>query len=1444
MIQNPYTSMIGYYSSSRISRASRITRASRTSIASIATICSSITTPIWGGDTILRRMLLAALLCLLGWGEAWGISQTKLTVNIVGGGKVAITKSNSAPSSYSDTSVSESIYHGWTIGTTDTYYIWVQPNTGFNIASMSGDFTDNTNKTSGQYYQVSFKGSTTGVNKTVTITFQTTYYFSATATPNYESFGSASAEVGDASIVSVNASESTTATFTATPNSSYEFAGWGTSQNAASYESTANPYQPTITNSTPGSTANKTLYAIFKPVFNFTATAEKINGSYGAVSATVTPKLLGNPTDTSKSTQATFTATPNENCTFIGWYYDETHTNQASDNAIYTATITNNQIGSTAGLTLYAWFKTNQTISFSSTTYDKNIVLGSTSTGAAKATASSGLAVTYSSSNSNVVSVNGDGDVTAESLSNDDITITATQEGNDEYNPVSITRDFHVIAKMTTTFTTTGLSLGQSSTIYVDDKPTITVKDEGTGFTYSSSDEKVVSISKDSEVITLTALKVGESKITLTQPETSTHSAVTQTYNISVEKVANTLELGLGSQTAQVDGTITVDTGNINNTTTSIAATITDQVLSSSVNNGENVIVYEDGVIKAKNAGTAKITFTQAETDKYTGFTSTTYEITVTKIANPISITLNEGNATSIKLKYGETATLGYTSAHSDATISVKRTSGNYTTLSENIITAGDAAGTDLYEVVQPETYKYEVGYATFSIRVNNTTEEEMYIINDESSYANWTLTTLTSYSFEGHPGDVVIFEAKRAGGGSNSGFYLDYSTDNGATWQEKWYFISTDTDWNTYSVTLPEGVTNIRFELYTGSTLNKNVRNVKVTRKTYLKATSDKTDLGTVYTGNTATATFTVDYSTTNGGNIQVSSSNTNFAVSTDEIATTTNSDGTTSLTVTYTPNPNMLGEESALITISDLFYTQQITLTATALKRDNTLAVISDQAIMVDDVVTNVYSNKNSGAEISYSLSKEGVISYDVINNTVKAIGAGEVTLTLTQAENDTHLGSTQLVKFTVSKYDQTIAWDNDLTSEQRTLNVGGSISTNTATASSGLSVTYSSSNSNAIEVDPVTGVLTARASGSNIAITATQAGNYKYGEASITRYFTVISKIDAVVVTSLQVGGTNTLTIGEEPVTIGCNAMLSMENFTIGGNEAGYVQASFDNNTLTITPVKVGGTVTIKLDRPEDDGYNAVCQTYAIAVQGPVLTLDPSCAPDVRYPDTEYSKVTLQRTLGPGYVSISLPFTTTVQDLVGEGYDADEDWIAQMSVVTYNAQDGYTLYFSKLDDGILHANQPYVLHLGNEVDKPVFTNVMVSEPAPAEHRPSGGVNLPEANYADWRMVANFEPAFPMDGRYGVVTSLGCIKRGGATSFLNAYTSYVEDVSGSAAHSEARSVYMDGDATGILQMNADAERLGQDSVYDLQGRRQQSVGRGIVIVRGSDGKVRKVLH
>ncbi|MGN0217426.1 MAG: hypothetical protein ACI4AJ_03035, partial [Bacteroidaceae bacterium] len=815
----------------------------------------------------------------------------------------------------------------------------------------------------------------------------------------------------------------------------------------------------------------------------------------------------------------------------------------------------------------------------------------------------------------------------------------------------------------------------------------------------------------------------------------------------------------------------------------------------------------------------------QAATDTYEGFTSATFDITVTKIPNPIAITLNGGSATAIKLKYGETASLNYSSAHRDADINVQRTSGSYTTLSENTITAGNAAGTDLYAVTQKETYKYEKGYATFSVRVNNTSEEEMYIIKDETVYKELALTTLKSYSLDGHPGDVVKFEAKRAWGGSNDGFYLEYSTDNGATWHEKWYFISTTDDWKTYTVPLPENVavTNIRFELYTGSTLNKYISNVKVTRKTYLKATVDKTDMGTIYTGNTAQATFTVNYSTTNGGNIKLNSNNSHFVTSAPELATTQNSDGTKTFTVTYTPSPNALGAESAVITVDDLFYSQQFTLTATADKIANTLSVISSQSLMVDDEVTPVYDDKNSVATLSTSLSKAGVITFDASTNTVKAVGAGEATLTLTQVANDTHHGTTQSVTFTVSRHDQSLFWNKVLSDEDCTLKIGDKLSTNTAWASSGLRVTYSSSNEDVLLVNSETGEITAKAGGSNIAVTATQSGNYKYNEAtSITRYFTVISKMDATVSTSLQTEGTNTLTVGEDTATIGCIAPITAANFTIAGNEDSIITTSIADYTLTIIPRKAG-TVTITFSRAEDDGYNAISQSYTIEVVNAVLTLNPATAPVINF--TEYSQITLQRTLKAGHSTLTLPFDTKISDLAGDDSNA---YVAQLALATYNHADGYTLYFRKVENGTIQANQPYLLYLPQEVSNRIFTHVTASKPEKIAITQNG-----------WTMHGNYTPGTSMSGRYGMAGGKLCL--GGSNATLNAYTAYFE-APATTQHVRVRVAVEDGNGNTTWLGEMDDEEETVEAVYRLDGMKLGTMRHGVNIVRQKDGTVKKV--
>ena len=451
-----------------------------------------------------------------------------------------------------------------------------------------------------------------------------TYNFSAQASPNSANYGSASASVDKASIASSNASETANATFTAIAKEGYEFDGWGTSSTATTYESTANPYQTSISNSAHATTATKTLYAIFRPVFRFSVAADKIY-DHGTVSATVTDKILGEPTATSVSTQATFIATPNAGCAFEGWYSDREHTQLVSKDFNYTSTVTNNTVGATSSITLYAWFKCNQTISWANDIQDFNLIQGTTVDCSAKS--DKALAVRYRSSNDAVASVDENGQVTANVASNEQVVITAYQEGNDEFNAATeITRAFYVLQKLQPGFEVSGFS-GVSPTLKVGDAPSITLLNVDGDFTFSSSDNTVVSISRNGNVLTLTALKAGNSKVTLAQPANATHNASSAEYNITVERHQGGLTVSL-PETMKVGDTVK-DFWNTSNNDVTVAVE----------SSNPNVLSYADGTLSAVGEGTAVITVSQAETNKWAG-ESRQQTITVSKVANTLGISL------------------------------------------------------------------------------------------------------------------------------------------------------------------------------------------------------------------------------------------------------------------------------------------------------------------------------------------------------------------------------------------------------------------------------------------------------------------------------------------------------------------------------------------------------------------------------------------------------------------------------------------------------------------------------------------------------------------------------------------------------------------------------------------------------------------------------------
>lgn len=152
------------------------------------------------------------------------------------------------------------------------------------------------------------------------------------------------------------------------------------------------------------------------------------------------------------------------------------------------------------------------------------------------------------------------------------------------------------------------------------------------------------------------------------------------------------------------------------------------------------------------------------------------------------------------------------------------------------------------------------------------------------------------------------------------------------------------------------------------------------------------------------------------------------------------------------------------------------------------------------------------------------------------------------------------------TTFKYDQTLSWNGDVVENM----MNGSEQSCAATATSGLEVSYSSSNSSVLSVDPSTGLLTAKAKGGPVTITASQAGNYKYNEAtSITRTFYVKDKDTPDFKPSgFSESGTNEIFVGD---------VLTLDVKNVDGGLNGDFTAVYDATCFNVT--RAGNTISIE-------------------------------------------------------------------------------------------------------------------------------------------------------------------------------------------------------------------------------------------------------------------------
>ncbi|MDH6313089.1 hypothetical protein M2137_001876 [Parabacteroides sp. PFB2-10] len=320
---------------------------------------------------------------------------------------------------------------------------------------------------------------------------------------------------------------------------------------------------------------------------------------------------------------------------------------------------------------------------------------------------------------------------------------------------------------------------------------------------------------------------------------------------------------------------------------------------------------------------------------------------------------------------------------------------------------------------------------------------------------------------------------------------------------------------------------------------------------------------------------------------------------------------------------------ETTATLTKENLAGAVNATCTVTGSKQSQTINFDALSNVTVGDADFAPGATASSGLTVSYASSNTNVAT--IVDGKIHIVAAGTTTITASQAGNDEYEAATDVTQeLTVVKKSQIITF-NALAN----VTVGDADFAPSATASSGLTVSYASSNTNVATI--VDGKIHIIAAGTTT-ITASQAGNDEYKAATnVTQELTVNSTSVVKQPQTITFGRLANVTVGSADFSPGATAS--------SGLEVSYT--SSNTNVATIVNGKIhiiaAGTTTITASQAGNDEYEAaadVTQTLT-AVYAPVLSSDATLS------DLEVS----EGTLAPLFSSTITSYTVTVE------YDIEE-------------------------------------------------------------------------------------------------------------------------------------------------------------------------------------------
>jgi len=327
--------------------------------------------------------------------------------------------------------------------------------------------------------------------------------------------------------------------------------------------------------------------------------------------------------------------------------------------------------------------------------------------------------------------------------------------------------------------------------------------------------------------------------------------------------------------------------------------------------------------------------------------------------------------------------------------------------------------------------------------------------------------------------------------------------------------------------------------------------------------------------------------------------------AKSITDAAFSPNASATSGLAITYQSSNSsvativnnmvtIVGAGSTVITASqpgsdEYVAAPSVTQTLTVGKVNQTITFGAIAAKTIIDPAFTLSATSSAGLTVTYQSSNTAVAT--IVNNTVTIVGIGSAIITASQPGNSSYNAAADVSQtLTVGKVNQTITFGaiaaKTIIDPAFTLN---------ATSTSGLAVTYQSSNTAVATI--VNNTVTIVGIGSAI-ITASQSGNASYNAAADVSQTLTVSKVNQ----TITFAAIAAKTIIDPAFTLNAT---STSGLTVTYQSSNTAVATIVNNTVTIVGI---GSAIITASQPGNSSYNVaadVSQTLTVSKVNQTIT-----------------------------------------------------------------------------------------------------------------------------------------------------------------------------------------------------------------------------------------------